>query len=195
MENSILDELKESAAVLNTFINTPSALIAIKNATDIMVACVASGNKIISCGNGGSMSDAMHFAEELTGRFRNNRKSIAAIAISDPSHITCTANDYGFEHIFSRYIEGVAKQGDVLLAISTSGNSKNIVEAVKAAKEKQMKVVALTGKDGGKLADMVDIEIRAPFSTYADRAQEIHIKVIHILIKNMEQELFKLDLI
>jgi D-sedoheptulose 7-phosphate isomerase len=195
MENSILDELKESAAVLNTFINTPSALIAIKNATDIMVACVASGNKIISCGNGGSMSDAMHFAEELTGRFRNNRKSIAAIAISDPSHITCTANDYGFEHIFSRYIEGVAKQGDVLLAISTSGNSKNIVEAVKAAKEKQMKVVALTGKDGGKLADMVDIEIRAPFTTYADRAQEIHIKVIHILIKNMEQELFKLDLI
>jgi D-sedoheptulose 7-phosphate isomerase len=195
MENSILDELKESAAVLNTFINTPSALIAIKNATDIMVACVASGNKIISCGNGGSMSDAMHFAEELTGRFRNNRKSIAAIAISDPSHITCTANDYGFEHIFSRYIEGVAKQGDVLLAISTSGNSKNIVEAVKAAKEKQMKVVALTGKDGGKLADMVDIEIRAPFTTYADRAQEIHIKVIHILIKNIEQELFKLNLI
>jgi D-sedoheptulose 7-phosphate isomerase len=195
MENSILDELKESAAVLNTFINTPSALIAIKNATDIMVACVASGNKIISCGNGGSMSDAMHFAEELTGRFRNNRKSIAAIAISDPSHITCTANDYGFEHIFSRYIEGVAKQGDVLLAISTSGNSKNIVEAVKAAKEKQMKVVALTGKDGGKLADMVDIEIRAPFSTYADKAQEIHIKVIHILIKNIEQELFKLNLI
>jgi D-sedoheptulose 7-phosphate isomerase len=195
MENSILDELKESAAVLNTFINTPSALIAIKNATDIMVTCVASGNKIISCGNGGSMSDAMHFAEELTGRFRNNRKSIAAIAISDPSHITCTANDYGFEHIFSRYIEGVAKQGDVLLAISTSGNSKNIVEAVKAAKEKQMKVVALTGKDGGKLADMVDIEIRAPFSTYADRAQEIHIKVIHILIKNIEQELFKLNLI
>jgi D-sedoheptulose 7-phosphate isomerase len=195
MENSILDELKESAAVLNTFINTPSALIAIKNATDIMVTCVASGNKIISCGNGGSMSDAMHFAEELTGRFRNNRKSIAAIAISDPSHITCTANDYGFEHIFSRYIEGVAKQGDVLLAISTSGNSKNIVEAVKAAKEKQMKVVALTGKDGGKLADMVDIEIRAPFTTYADRAQEIHIKVIHILIKNIEQELFKLNLI
>ena len=195
MENSILDELKESAAVLNTFINTPSALIAIKNATDIMVACVASGNKIISCGNGGSMSDAMHFAEELTGRFRNNRKSIAAIAISDPSHITCTANDYGFEHIFSRYIEGVAKQGDVLLAISTSGNSENIVEAVKAAKEKQMKVVALTGKDGGKLADMVDIEIRAPFTNYADRAQEIHIKVIHILIKNIEQELFKLNLI
>jgi len=195
MENSILDELKESAAVLNTFINTPSALIAIKNATDIMVACVASGNKIISCGNGGSMSDAMHFAEELTGRFRNNRKSIAAIAISDPSHITCTANDYGFEHIFSRYIEGVAKQGDVLLAISTSGNSENIVEAVKAAKEKQMKVVALTGKDGGKLADMVDLEIRAPFTNYADRAQEIHIKVIHILIKNIEQELFKLNLI
>jgi D-sedoheptulose 7-phosphate isomerase len=195
MENSILDELKESAAVLNTFINTPSALLAIKNATDMMVASIANGHKIISCGNGGSMSDAMHFAEELTGRFRNDRKSIAAIAISDPSHITCTANDYGFEHIFSRYIQGVAKKGDVLLAISTSGNSANIVEAVKAAREKQMHVVALTGKDGGKLASMVDIEIRAPYTAFADRAQEIHIKVIHILIKNIEQELLKLNLI
>ncbi len=195
MENSILNELNESAVVLNTFINTPSAILAIKNATDLMVASLANGNKIVSCGNGGSMSDAMHFAEELTGRFRNDRKSIAAIAISDPSHITCTANDYGFEHIFSRYIQGVAKQGDVLLAISTSGNSANIVEAVKAAKEKQMKVVALTGKDGGKLAAMVDIEIRAPYTAFADRAQEIHIKVIHILIKNIEQELLKLNLI
>lgn len=186
MENSILDELNESASILNAFINTPSALLAIKNAANLMVASIVKGNKIISCGNGGSMSDAMHFAEELTGRFRNDRKSIAAIAISDPSYITCTANDYGFDKIFSRFIEGVGNQGDVLLAISTSGNSANVIEAVIAAKKKQMFVVALTGKDGGKLASMVDVEIRAPFSTYADRAQEIHIKVIHILIKNIE---------
>jgi D-sedoheptulose 7-phosphate isomerase len=176
---------------LNRFINTPSAIAAIENASKMMVQAFTSGNKIISCGNGGSMSDAMHFAEELSGRFRNDRKSLAAIAISDPAFITCAANDYGFEHIFSRFIEGVGNTGDVLLAISTSGNSANIINAVKAAKEKQIKVIALTGKDGGALAAMADVEIRAPHSKYADRAQEIHIKVIHILIKNIEQELFK----
>ncbi len=191
MINSILDELNESASTLNRFINTPSAIAAIENASKMMVQAFTSGNKIISCGNGGSMCDAMHFAEELSGRYRNDRKSLAAIAISDPAFITCAANDYGFEHIFSRFIEGVANAGDVLLAISTSGNSINIINAVKAAKEKQIKVIALTGKDGGALAAMADIEIRAPHSIYADRAQEIHIKVIHILIKNIEQELFK----
>ncbi len=191
MINSILDELNESASTLNRFINTPSAIAAIENASKMMVQAFTSGNKIISCGNGGSMCDAMHFAEELSGRYRNDRKSLAAIAISDPAFITCAANDYGFEHIFSRFIEGVANTGDVLLAISTSGNSINIINAVKAAKEKQIKVIALTGKDGGALAAMADIEIRAPHSIYADRAQEIHIKVIHILIKNIEQELFK----
>lgn len=191
MINSILDELNESASTLNRFINTPSAIAAIENASKMMVQAFTSGNKIISCGNGGSMCDAMHFAEELSGRYRNERKSLAAIAISDPAFITCAANDYGFEHIFSRFIEGVANAGDVLLAISTSGNSINIINAVKAAKEKQIKVIALTGKDGGALAAMADIEIRAPHSIYADRAQEIHIKVIHILIKNIEQELFK----
>lgn len=191
MINSILDELNESASTLNRFINTPSAIAAIENASKMMLQAFTSGNKIISCGNGGSMSDAMHFAEELSGRFRNDRKSLAAIAISDPAFITCAANDYGFEHIFSRFIEGVGNTGDVLLAISTSGNSANIINAVKAAKEKQIKVIALTGKDGGALAAMADVEIRAPHSKYADRAQEIHIKVIHILIKNIEQELFK----
>ena len=186
MENSILDELNESAAVLQTFIHTPSALKSIENAALIMIEALKNGNKIISCGNGGSMSDAMHFAEELTGRFRADRKSIAALAISDPAYITCTANDYGFDHIFSRFIEGVGKEGDVLLAISTSGNSANVLRAAQAAKEKQIKVVALTGKDGGQLAQLCDVEIRAPHATYADRAQEIHIKVIHILIKQIE---------
>jgi D-sedoheptulose 7-phosphate isomerase len=193
MKNSILDELKESAQVLSTFIDNTHAIDSIEKAIALMVASLANGNKIISCGNGGSMSDAMHFAEELTGKFREERKSIAAIAISDPSYITCTANDYGFEYIFSRFIEGVGNKGDVLLAISTSGNSANVIEAVKAAKNKQMHVVALTGKDGGRLASLVDIEIRAPHASYADRAQEVHIKVIHILIKHIEQELLKLN--
>ncbi len=195
MKNSILDELKESAQVLSTFIDNSLAIESIEKAIALMVASLANGNKIISCGNGGSMSDAMHFAEELTGKFREERKSIAAIAISDPSYITCTANDYGFEYIFSRFIEGVGNKGDVLLAISTSGNSANVIEAVKAAKNKQMHVVALTGKDGGRLASLVDIEIRAPHASYADRAQEVHIKVIHILIKHIEQELLKYKLI
>ena len=132
------------------------------------------------------MCDAMHFAEELSGRFRNDRPAIPAIAISDPSHITCVANDYGFDSIFSRYLEGIGKQGDVLLAISTSGNSKNVVNAAKVAKEKGMKIVALTGKSGGILASIADVELRAPMSEFSDRVQEIHIKIIHSLIHYIE---------
>jgi len=195
MQTSILEELLESATVLNNFIQNPSSIKAIEKAIELMVEAIVHGNKIISCGNGGSMADAMHFAEELTGRFREDRKSIAAIAISDPSYITCAANDYGFEHVFSRFIEGVGRSGDILLAISTSGNSANIIEAVNAAKKKQMIVIALTGKDGGKLATMADVEIRAPHSIYADRVQEIHIKVIHILIKHIEEQLHKKSII
>ncbi|HRW63979.1 MAG TPA: SIS domain-containing protein, partial [Bacteroidales bacterium] len=140
-------------------------------------------------GNGGSMGDAMHFAEELTGRYRNNRKAIAAISISDPTHISCTANDYGYDYIFSRYIEALGQKGDTLLAISTSGNSPNVLKACETAREKGMKIVGLTGKDGGKLASICDVEIRAPKSDYADRAQEIHIKVIHSLIHYIEENL------
>jgi D-sedoheptulose 7-phosphate isomerase len=131
----------------------------------------------------------MHFAEELTGRYRNNRPAIGAIAISDPSHMACVGNDYGYEYVFSRYLEGVGRKGDVLLAISTSGNSQNVINAINAAKEKGMKVIGLTGKDGGEIAKMCDVEIRAPKSEYADRAQEIHIKVIHSLIDYVENNL------
>jgi D-sedoheptulose 7-phosphate isomerase len=132
------------------------------------------------------MSDAMHFAEELSGQFRNQRKALAAISVSDPAHITCAANDLGFEHIFSRYVEAIGQQGDVLLAISTSGNSPNIIHAALAAKEKGMIIVGLTGKDGGKLAPLCHVEIRAPFSEFSDRIQEIHIKIIHSLIHYIE---------
>jgi len=158
-------------------------------AGEIMVEALSNGKKIISCGNGGSMSDAMHFAEELTGKFRNERKGIKAIAISDPSYITCTANDYGYQYIFSRFIETLGNNGDVLLAISTSGNSQNIINAAIAAKNKNMKVIALTGKNGGKLKDVSDVEIRVPHNEYSDRIQEIHIKIIHSLIHYIEENL------
>lgn len=152
-----------------------------------MVDAIRSKGKVISCGNGGSMADAMHFAEEMTGRFRDDRKALPAISISDPTHLSCVSNDYGYEHVFSRFVEAIGNDGDVLLAISTSGNSENVVRAAKVALEKGMKVVALTGKDGGQLAALTDVEIRAPKSQYADRVQEIHIKVIHSLIDHIER--------
>lgn len=183
----IADQFSEANEILQKFNNSENHK-KIADAAAIMASSVKNGGKIISCGNGGSMCDAMHFAEELTGRFRNDRSSIPAISISDPSHISCVGNDYGFEFIFSRFIEGMGNEGDVLLAISTSGNSVNVVNAISAARKKGMKVIALTGKDGGQMADLCDIEIRAPHSEYADRAQEIHIKVIHSLILSIEAE-------
>jgi D-sedoheptulose 7-phosphate isomerase len=179
----------EAKEVLDSFLSDEKSLLAISNAAEVMIDALKSGNKIISCGNGGSMCDAMHFAEELTGRFRDDRKPMAAISISDPSHLSCVANDYGYDFVFSRYVEAVGQKGDVLLAISTSGNSKNVINAIDAAKKKGMKVVGLTGKDGGSMASMCDVEIRAPKSLYADRAQEIHIKVIHTLIHIIEKYL------
>ena len=162
----------------------------IESAGNLLVTAFNGGRKVISCGNGGSMCDAMHFAEELSGRFRDTRDALPALSISDPSHITCTANDYGFEEIFSRYIEAVGTEGDILLAISTSGNSENVLRAIEAARAKGMKVIGLTGKDGGKMAEKCDVEIRAPHSVYADRVQEIHIKVIHSLIHFVELKMF-----
>ncbi|MCT4644884.1 MAG: D-sedoheptulose 7-phosphate isomerase [Carboxylicivirga sp.] len=182
----IIQEFRVAQEVLSRFINDDSNWEKMMKAAELMADSIKAGGKIISCGNGGSMSDAMHFAEELTGRFRDDREGLAAIAISDPTHITCVGNDYGFDYIFSRYVEAVGKAGDILLAISTSGNSVNIIKAVEAAKEKGMKVLALTGKSGGKLADLADIEIRAPHNGYSDRIQEIHIKVIHVLIQQIE---------
>lgn len=185
----IKENFKEAHEVLSAFLSDDSNFIKIENAGKAMAEAVKAGNKIISCGNGGSMCDAMHFAEELTGRFRDDRPAIGAVSISDASHISCVGNDYGYDKIFSRYIEGMGRQGDVLLAISTSGNSKNVINAIEAAKKAGMKVIGLTGKDGGAMAGMCDVEIRAPKSRYADRAQEIHIKVIHCLIDYIERHL------
>ena len=184
--NKFKEDFLEAKEVLEKFISEEKNFELLEKAGDLMVKAVNSGNKLISCGNGGSMSDAMHFAEELTGQFHDKRKAIAALSIADPSHITCTANDYGFEAIYARYIEAHGKSGDILLAISTSGNSVNILKAAEAAREKGMKIVSLTGKDGGKLATLSDIEIRAPHTGYSDRIQEIHIKIIHSLINYIE---------
>lgn len=171
---------------LEAFINNEENFNKIDQAVQILATSFKQGGKVISCGNGGSHCDAMHFAEELTGRYRNNRKALPAIAISDASHISCVGNDYGFDFIFSRFVEAHGKSGDVLLGISTSGNSANVINALKTARELGMITICLTGKDGGKIKDLCDLEIRAPHSEFADRAQEIHIKIIHALIDGVE---------
>lgn len=183
----IEQELREASGVLDAFLKNPQTTTRIAEAAAVMAGAVEGGGKIISCGNGGSHCDAMHFAEELTGKYRNPRKAIPALCISDPSHITCVGNDYGYDFIFSRYLEALGNKGDVLLAISTSGQSANVIKAAETAKQKGMKVVALTGKDGGKLAALADVELRVPHNGYADRIQEIHIKIIHILILLIEK--------
>ena len=187
-KEAIKKHFDEAAEVLNTF-NNATNIEVIHSGLLVMVEALRNGNKLISCGNGGSMSDAMHFAEELSGRFRNERKALAAVSISDPTHISCVANDYGYEYVFSRYVEAMGNEGDVLLGISTSGNSKNVNNAVEVAKRMGMKTIILTGKTGGLLSNIADIEIRAPHSEFADRAQEIHIKVIHALIDGIEKAL------
>ncbi len=187
--NDIKSSFLDAQNVLNEFIANEDNFKAIEKAGDAMVESLKNGGKVLSCGNGGSMCDAMHFAEELTGRFREDRKAMPAIAIADPSHITCVGNDYGFDYIFSRYVEGVGQKGDVLLGISTSGNSANIINAIKSAKEKGMIVVGLTGKTGGEMAELCDVEIRVPWKLFSDRVQEIHIKVIHCLIQYIEAKM------
>jgi D-sedoheptulose 7-phosphate isomerase len=185
----IENNFKEAQEILQQFISNAKNLEAIEQAGKALVKAFSEGNKVISCGNGGSMCDAMHFAEELSGRFREDRRALPAVSISDPSHISCVGNDYGYEKIFSRYLEAFGNKGDVLLAISTSGNSKNVINAIQTAKQKGLTVIGLTGKDGGKMAELCDVEIRAPHSAYADRTQEIHIKVIHSLIHYVETNL------
>ncbi|MFY0672464.1 MAG: D-sedoheptulose 7-phosphate isomerase [Bacteroidia bacterium] len=186
--NSIQQQFEEALQVLQEF-STPANYEKIAQAGDVMVQSIKNGGKILSCGNGGSMCDAMHFAEELTGRYRNDRPAIGAVAMSDVSHMACVGNDYGYDHVFSRYLEGIGREGDVLLGISTSGNSGNVIKAAEVAKQKGIKVIGLTGKNGGKLAPLCDVEIRAPQAPYADRAQEIHIKVIHCLIDYIERNI------
>ncbi|KAA9331616.1 D-sedoheptulose 7-phosphate isomerase [Hymenobacter busanensis] len=180
-------ELTEARTVLDRFLAEPKNIADIEHAARLLATSLRAGGKALSCGNGGSLCDAQHFAEELSGRYRHDRPALAGIALTDASHMSCVANDYGYEFVFSRYVQALGRPGDVLLAISTSGHSPNILRAAEAAKAAGMQVVALTGKDGGPLAAVADVEIRIPHHGYADRIQEIHIKVIHILIMLIEQ--------
>jgi D-sedoheptulose 7-phosphate isomerase len=185
--------LQEASNILRDFSTNTDYLNSVEEAAKIIITSLESGNKIISAGNGGSMCDAMHFAEELSGRYRMDRKGLAAVSISDPSHITCVGNDYGFNYIFSRYIESLGNQGDVFFGITTSGNSENIIRACMEAKNKDMKVVILTSDCEGTLQvgydDLVDAFIKTPSNRYADRIQELHIKIIHSLIHMIEEKL------
>lgn len=185
----IAAHFQEASAVLAAFMADKDNIEAVERAAAFMGYCLKQGAKVISCGNGGSMCDAMHFAEELTGRFRDDRDPIAALSISDPSHLTCVGNDHGFDQVFSRFVRAHGRNGDVLLAISTSGNSPNVLLAAEVARELGMHVIGLTGKDGGKLADLCTVEVRVPHHGYADRIQEVHIKVIHAMIDHIERDL------
>lgn len=183
----IQQELTEAAQVLNDFLADSQNIENIEAAARLLSDSFKAGGKVISCGNGGSHCDAMHFAEELSGRYRDDRPAMPGIAISDVSHMSCVSNDFGYDYVFSRYVEGIGAKGDVLLGLSTSGNSQNVLNAFAAAKAKGMKTIALTGKDGGKMAGIADVEIRVPHFGYADRIQEVHIKVIHLLIQLIEK--------
>ncbi|EGR0409761.1 D-sedoheptulose 7-phosphate isomerase [Vibrio cholerae] len=188
-QDLIRSELTEAADVLQKFLSDDHNIAQIEAAAKLIADSFKQGGKVLSCGNGGSHCDAMHFAEELTGRYRENRPGYPGIAISDPSHLSCVSNDFGYDYVFSRYVEAVGAKGDVLFGLSTSGNSGNILKAIEAAKAKGMKTIALTGKDGGKMTGLADVEIRVPHFGYADRIQEVHIKIIHIIIQLIEKEM------
>lgn len=189
MTSFIQNSLHRASETLSLFMKDERNLALIENSIQALVETFQNKGRVMSCGNGGSMCDSMHFAEELTGRYRKDRAPLPALPMGDPSHITCVANDYGYEHIFSRNVEAWGQKGDILLAISTSGNSPNIIKATEMAKSKGMKIIGLLGKDGGKLKDMVDFPIIVP-SQETDRIQEIHIKCIHIFIEGVERALF-----
>jgi D-sedoheptulose 7-phosphate isomerase len=183
----IRTELTEARSVLDQFLADDTNLARIAQAAELVAASLQQGGKVMTCGNGGSLCDAQHFAEELSGRYRQDRRALAAIALTEASHMTCVANDFGFEFVFSRFVEALGRPGDVLLAISTSGNSPNILRAAEAARALGVQVISLTGKDGGKLSSLSDVEIRVPHFGFADRIQEVHIKAIHIMILLIEK--------
>ena len=181
--------LRDAHAALEALMQNDKTLDAIVEAARLMADAVKNDGKVMSCGNGGSLCDAMHFAEEMTGRYRSDRRPYAALAISDVSHMACVGNDYGYEEVFSRYVQAHGHKNDVLLAITTSGTSKNIVKAAKVAREKGGKVVALRGRDQTPITELADVAIVTPAGHWADRVQELHIKCIHILIELIEREL------
>jgi D-sedoheptulose 7-phosphate isomerase len=190
MKAQIIDSLAKSQKMLAEFLQKSGSLQASEHAASLLIDSLRNGHSVYSCGNGGSMSDAIHFAAELTGKYRKDRPPLSATAISDPAHITCVANDFGYEHIFSRYLEAKGKSGDCLLAISTSGASQNIINAVECANRMGIKVISLTGRPNSDVGRKATVDISVGTNNFADRIQELHIKVIHILVELIERELF-----
>ena len=187
----VVRNLKQAEAALASLLASPQVLAAVATAANLIADAFQQGGRVFSCGNGGSMCDAMHFAEELSGRYRQDRKALPAVSISDPSHISCVGNDYGYDFIFSRYLEAHARKGDVLLGISTSGKSANVIKAAEYAKQQGVHVVTLTGKADSALGALATVDITTlGTSGFADRVQELHIKVIHILIELIERRFF-----
>lgn len=186
---NLLESYKIELALLENFIKEEEERRETEKVAKELADVFTKGNKVLICGNGGSNCDALHFAEEFTGRFRGDRKALPAIAISDSSHITCVGNDYGFDYIFSRGVEAYGKEGDMFFGISTSGNSPNVIKAVEAAKKLGIKTCVLLGKDGGKLKGMCDYEFIIPGKT-SDRIQEIHMMILHIIIEGVERIMF-----
>jgi D-sedoheptulose 7-phosphate isomerase len=187
--NCWLQSLREAQECLTTFLQSEPSIALCARFTDMLTETIEGGGNLFSCGNGGSHCDAMHFAEELTGRYRKDRKPLGALALGDPSHLTCVANDFGFEHVFSRQLEGLGRAGDLLIGFSTSGNSKNVILAFETAKKAGIRTVALLGRDGGTLKSLADLAIIVPGNT-PDRIQEMHIKLVHIVIETVERKLF-----
>lgn len=183
------NSLKEAHSTLQTFMNDPVQIEKCAQFSLLIMQTIKSGGNLFSCGNGGSHCDAMHFAEEFTGRYRKDRKPIGALALGDSSHVTCVSNDYGFDQIFSRQLGGLGRSGDLLIGLSTSGNSMNVINAFLHAREMKIKTVALLGRNGGKLKEMADLAIVIPAET-SDRIQEMHIKLIHTVIETVERQLF-----
>ncbi|QCI23795.1 D-sedoheptulose 7-phosphate isomerase [Buchnera aphidicola (Macrosiphoniella sanborni)] len=185
----IFSELNSALKVLKTFLKDDNQINNIQKSAILISHAFKNGKKVISCGNGGSHCDSLHFSEELTSVYREKRCGYPAISISDSSYISAVGNDFGYDQIFSRYIESIGCEGDVLLAISTSGNSTNVIKAIIEAKKRKIKVITLTGNNGGKINKLSDIDICVPYYGYADRIQEMHIKIIHILILIIEKEM------
>jgi D-sedoheptulose 7-phosphate isomerase len=181
--------LTEAHDALARFQSNPAQLANLSAISAALSACFQSGNKVLACGNGGSACDAIHFAEEFTGRFRKHRRALPVIALAEAAHMTCVANDYGFDEVFARGVEAFGKPGDLLLAISTSGNSPNIIRAVETAKGLGMEVILLLGKNGGKLKGAGTLEIIVASET-TERIQEIHMLALHVLIESVERTLF-----
>jgi D-sedoheptulose 7-phosphate isomerase len=190
LSTAVRAALTEAQSALQNLLANPETLAEVGRAGILLADTFKNGGRVFSCGNGGSMCDAMHFAEELSGRYRNDRAALAATSISDPSHLSCVANDYGYDFVFSRYLEAHARAGDVLVAISTSGKSKNVLNAANVAKQKGVKIIAMTGKRECPLAEASDILLATPGGAYADRVQELHIKLIHIMIELVERQMF-----